>query len=380
MSGATFNVEFTPSGETFDVSPGETVLDAALRQGVQIRYGCRAGKCSTCKFQIEDGEIDHGDVSVYSLPDAERDEGWGLLCRARPLTDLLIRDNRPPDLRVRPLLPPREIDARIAGVRSLTPELVELRLTLDEPLDFYAGQFVDLGLRHHRSPDEVREGSSTGAGLPDFVRATGGAEPVDAIWRSYSIATPPSSRFELSFVIKRIAGGAFSSRVGDVSPGAAVRLRGPYGDGYLRAGDRPVLMCAIGSGIAPILSMLHEAAETKDPRPFLFYYGARSAADVPHHAEIAALFANGLAPGSKFVPTLDGIDANDPWTGERGNVTQAIQRGVQEQAHLCDAYLCGAPPMCDAVARLLQAKGLSEQSLFMDRFFATSKSEATTTI
>lgn len=351
MSGAAFNVEFTPSGETFDVEPGETVLDAALRQGVQIRYGCRAGKCSTCKFQIEDGEIDYGDVSVYSLPDAERDQGWGLLCRARPLTNLLIRDNRPPDLRAKPLLPPHELDARIAGTRSLTPELIELRLTLDQPLGFYAGQFVELGL--------------------------GAADA--RVWRSYSIATPPSNRHELAFVIKRIPGGVFSSRVGDVSPGSPVRLRGPYGDSYLRAGERPVLMCAIGSGIAPILSMLHEAAETKDPRPFLFYYGARSAADIPQHAAIAGLFAGGLAPGSRFVPTLDGIDAGDAWTGERGTVTQAIQRGVQEDAHRHDAYLCGAPPMCDAVSRLLLAKGLSEQSLFMDRFFATAKDDAATT-
>lgn len=344
---ATFNVEFTPSGESFDVEPGETVLDAALRQGVQIRYGCRSGKCSTCKFQIEDGEIDYGDVSVYSLPDAERDQGWGLLCRARPLTDLLIRDNRLPDLRARPLLPPQEADARLAGVRLLTPELVELRLALSAPFEFYAGQFVELGLGEARS----------------------------LTWRSYSIATPTASRNELSFVIKRIPGGAFSSRIVDRPVGTPMRLRGPYGTSYLRAGDRPVLLVAIGSGIAPILAMLREAAETRDPRPFRFFYGARSAYDIPCLAELNALFANGLASGSAFVPTLDGIDPGDPWSGERGNVTQAIQRGVTD-AHRYDAYLCGAPPMCDAVSRLLLAKGLPEQALYLDRFFTTSKDDA----
>jgi propane monooxygenase reductase component len=334
---STFNVEFTPSGEAFDVEEGETVLDAALRQGVQIRYGCRSGKCSTCKFLIEDGEIDYGDVSVYSLPDAERDQGWGLLCRARPLTDLLIRDNRPPDLRARPLL----------AVYALTPELIEVHLQLAQPLDFYPGQFVELGLE---------------------------ASPSSA-WRSYSIATPSSSRTELAFVIKRIPGGAFSSQISGLPIGASIRVRGPYGDSYLRTGDRPVLLCAIGSGIAPILSILRDAAALRDARPFLFFYGARSAADLPHRAELTDLFTNHLAPGSAFVPTLDGIDAVDPWSGERGNVTQAIHRGVPE-AHRYDAYLCGAPPMCDAVSSLLRAKGLPEQALYMDRFFTTSKDDA----
>ena len=142
----TFNVEFTPSGEAFDVEDGETVLDAALRQGVQIPYGCRNGRCSTCKFQVEDGEVDLGDVSVYSLPDNERDQGWALLCRARPITDLLVRDNRLPDLRARPLLRPRELQGAVAGARALTPELIELRVRQDTPLTFSPGQFIERGL------------------------------------------------------------------------------------------------------------------------------------------------------------------------------------------------------------------------------------------
>lgn len=338
-----FSVEFTPSGECFDVADGETVLDAALRQGVQIPYGCRNGRCSTCKFQVEDGEVDLGDVSVYSLPDDERDQGWALLCRARPLTDLLIRDNRLPDLRARPLLRPAEIGGAVAGVRPLTAELVELRVRLDAPLTFYPGQFMELGLG---------EGPRT-------------------VWRSYSIASPPSSALDLGFVIKRIDGGAFSSQVPTLAPETPIRLRGPYGDSYLRDGDRPILLCAIGSGIAPILSMLHAAAQAQDPRPIRFFYGARRPADVPLAAQLAGLFAR-LAPGSAFEPTLDGLAPDDAWTGERGNVVQAIQREILD-AHRYDAYLCGAPPMCDAASRLLLAKGLSAQALFMDRFFITRR-------
>ena len=342
-----FSVEFTPSGEAFDVDEGETVLDAALRQGVQLPYGCRNGRCSTCKFRVEDGEVDFGDASIYSLPEPEREQGWALLCRARPLTDLLIRDNRQPDLRARPMLRPEEVQAAVAGVRSLTPELVELRVRLDAPLTFYPGQFMELGL-----------------GEGDAAR----------VWRSYSIASPPSSALDLGFVIKRIDAGAFSARVPQLAPGSGLRLRGPYGDSYLRDGDRPILMCAIGSGIAPILSMLQAAAQAQDPRPIRFFYGARRPADVPLDALLSDLFAR-LAPGSSFEPTLDGLAPEDAWRGARGNVVQAIQREVSE-AHRFDAYLCGAPPMCEAVSRLLLAKGLPAHSLFMDRFFTTSRDTA----
>jgi ferredoxin-NADP reductase/ferredoxin len=338
-----FKIEFTPSGDSFEAATGETVLDAALRQGVQLPYGCRNGRCSTCKFQVEDGEVDFGDVSVYSLPEAERDEGWALLCRATALTDLLIRDNRLPDARARPLLRPLQVAGTLAGVRALTAELFELSVRVHAPLGFYPGQFMELGL----------------------------GEGAHQVWRSYSIASPPSAAPDLQFVIKRIENGAFSSRLAELAAGTPIRLRGPYGDSYLRDGDRPIVLCAIGSGIAPILSMLHAAAQAQDRRPIRFFYGARRAADLPYVAQLAGLFA-GLAPGSTFEPTLDGIAPDDPWTGTRGNVVQAIQRGVSD-AHRYDAYLCGAPPMCDAVSRLLLAKGLSSQALFMDRFFTTSR-------
>lgn len=346
MNAERHSVEFTPSGECFDVEAGETVLDAALRQGIQIRYGCRSGKCSTCKFQVEDGEVDHGDVSVYSLPDAQRDEGWVLLCRAQPLTDLLIRDNRLPDTRALPALRPRLLEAQVVEAKRLTPELWELRLGLTEPLEFYAGQFAELGL------------------------AVAGR----SIWRSYSMASAPSQDRELCFVIKEIAQGAFSGQLSRLQPGLRLQLRGPFGASYLRSGERPVLLCAIGSGIAPILAMLRTAAKAGDARVFHFFYGARRPDYLPYLEELRALFAGPLAAGSLFVPTLDGLVAEDSWSGSSGNVTQALQRELAS-AHPYDAYLCGAPPMCDTVARLLSAKGLAEDRLFMDRFFVTAKEE-----
>lgn len=334
-------VELSPGGEVFEVADGETILDAALRAGINLQYGCRHGNCSTCKYLVEDGEVDYGRASAYSLPDREREEGWALMCCAKPVTDLLIRDNRRHDARARPMIKPVETTAMVVASTQLTGELWALRVELPSPLEFYPGQFAELGL--------VGKGTT--------------------LWRSYSMASAPSSGTELSFVLKRIDGGAFSAHVTALAPGATLALRGPFGTSYLRDGQRPVLLAAIGSGLAPILAMLRDAAARGDQRSFTFFYGARRPADLPYAEELAALCTR--LEGLRYVPTLDGLTADDEWTGAVGNVTQTIQREIDD-AHGLDAYLCGAPAMCETVGRLLQAKGLPENQLFFDRFFAAT--------
>lgn len=341
MSAAEFTVELAPTGQTFKVGAEETILDAALRQGVELQYGCRHGNCSTCKYLIEDGDVELGAASAYSLPDQARDEGWALLCCAKPRSDLLIRDNRRHDSRALSQLRPIEQIATIASVVQLTPELWELCITLPAPMVFYAGQFVELGA------------------------GTGGT-----VWRSYSMASPPAAT-QLRFVIKRIDGGLFSGRLDRIKPGDPLRVRGPFGASYLREGDRPVLLCAIGSGLAPVLSMLRDAAEKRDVRAFTLFYGARRPTDLPYLAELRDALGGRLCGGLRFIPTLDGLTPTDQWTGAVGTVTRAIASDI-DNAQALDAYLCGAPPMCDAVGRLLLAKGLPEHQLFFDRFFAAS--------
>ena len=150
----------------------------------------------------------------------------------------------------------------------------------------------------------------------------------------------------------------------DISGTPAV---GPRVDQMERHGERPVLLCAIGSGIAPIMAMLRDAAERGDKRPFALYYGARRTEDLPYLEQLRAGFGLKL----DFVPTLDGLADGDEWSGTTGTVTRAVQHAV-ENARDIDAYLCGAPPMCETVSRLLSAKGLPAEQLYFDRFFAAS--------
>jgi NAD(P)H-flavin reductase len=135
---------------------------------------------------------------------------------------------------------------------------------------------------------------------------------------------------------------------------------------YLRNGERPTLLVATGSGIAPILSILRSAAEQNDARTFHFYYGARTVSDLIFREEIDSL-GKGMAKFS-FKPTLSAPAARDRWDGHVGRVTQALQREITN-ASPYDAYICGQPEMCESVATLLMAKGIPEDRIFRDDFF-----------
>lgn len=333
---ASFSIELSPGGESFAADSTETVLDAALRAGVALEYGCRHGNCSSCKYLVNDGEVEHGDASIYSLSEDERDDGYALLCCARPLSDLVVEARQRVDARARPLLLPRELGAELVSIGKLTANLWCLRLALSAPLVFYAGQFVELA--------------------PPWANAR----------RAYSIASSPARADILDFIVKEVAGGAFSGGLASARVGARFKVSGPFGASYLRDGQGPVVLCATGAGIAPIASILDDAVARHDPREFRFYYGARHAVDLPA-LPLLERCNEVLGDRFKYLPTLSAADTM--WSGLSGRVTQLLQRDVAD-AERCDAYLCGAPAMCDAVGTLLEAKGIREGHLFYDKFHA----------
>jgi len=322
------------------VRPGEAVLNAALRQGHALRYGCRHGNCSTCKYLLLEGEVDFGVASPYSLSETEREQGWALLCCAEPLGDLVIEDEVPTDDQALPVLVPQEHRAVVTDARPAGGRLWSLRVQLDQPLTFYSGQFVEL----------------CAPGQPES-------------WRSYSIASPASQAAELEFVIKQIPGGAFSGSLDEQLLGASLTLRGPYGESYLRAGSNSVLLVAVGSGIAPVLSILRQAAESGDPRSFTVVYGARDDSGLAVLDPLRAL-EDSLAVEIK--PVLSRPLVEGGWTGRVGRVIQVVQREVEDARDL-DAYLCGMPAMCDSMGLLLDAKGIRDGAMHYDRFYPASE-------
>ncbi|MBF6567557.1 MAG: 2Fe-2S iron-sulfur cluster binding domain-containing protein [Candidatus Binataceae bacterium] len=340
MAGETFKARLEPGGREFILHPGESVLNCALRQRILLQYGCRNGRCSSCKYLLIDGEVDLGNISSYSLTESEREEGWALLCQARALSDLVIREQPVADRDDAPVITPDDRRAEVVAARPLSESLWGLQLMLESRLSFYPGQFIEVEI-------PGRPGS----------------------WRCYSIASSPATPDRIELIVKRIAGGEFSGRDEHFTAGFKLAIRGPYGMSYLRKSDRPVLLVATGSGLGPMLSIIRSAAERQDPRSYWLYYGARTESDLILRDELR-LLEQRMAHFS-FRSALSAPAAGDGWRGAVGRVTQVLQREIAD-ASPYDAYICGQPEMCEAVATLLLAKGISEDRIFRDDFFAAS--------
>lgn len=337
MTSRVFKARLEPSGREFSLESDASVLDCALRQHIFLLYGCRNGRCSSCKYLLIDGEVDFGKTSPYCLTENEKDEGWALLCQARALSNLVIQDR---DLSARdaaPIIVPEDHLAEVAVINRLSKSLWRIELKLADRMSFYAGQYVEVEI----------------PGRPGN-------------WRCYSIASCPGASPRIELVVKRIPGGGFSDQIDRLNSGSDLAIRGPYGISYLRPGDRPVLLIATGSGIAPLMSILRSAANEGSDRTFHLYYGARTCDDLVFAGELRQLEKQ--MPHFTFTPTLSAPLADDEWQGLQGRVTQAVQREIID-ANPYDAYICGRPEMCEAVSTLLLAKGIPEDRIFRDDFF-----------
>src|SRR5258708_26830346 len=141
MADNIFKARLEPSGREFSLEPGDSVLNCALRQRIVLQYGCRNGRCSSCKYLLIDGEVDFGKTSPYCLTDNEKDEGWALLCQARALSDLVIRDQPSSDRDDAAIITPQDHTVQIAAGDQLSASLLHLHPYFVQSIRFYCRQY-----------------------------------------------------------------------------------------------------------------------------------------------------------------------------------------------------------------------------------------------
>ena len=340
MADTTHRVRFEPVGIEMDVFEGETVLDAAFRQGISVMHGCKEGQCSSCKSLLVEGDIELLKYSTFALPDYQKDTDHILLCRTLAYSDITVELlNFDEDL-MRRSIAVQEFAATLTSITSLTHDIRVLELSLDRPLRFWAGQYVDLTI--------------PGAGIT----------------RSFSMANAPRELTTLRFIIKRYPQGAFSALLGGgLQPGQRLVAKGPYGACFRRE-ERPgpMLLIGGGSGMSPLWSIVQDHIDSGEQRPVRFFYGARAKRDLFYLDEFASLAAN--LPEFRFIPALSDAEPGDGWTGETGFIHDVVQRTLREENldGEIDAYACGPPPMVDAVLPILQMAGLEPERIYVDKF------------
>jgi CDP-4-dehydro-6-deoxyglucose reductase len=324
-----------PSGHEFTAEDDESVLDAALRNGYTLPYGCRNGTCAACIGKLVAGEIAYPDERPPALSEAEAAGGQALLCQARARGDCEIEVteiDQPKDIVVRTL------PVRVVAIEQASHDVSVLRLQLPaaERLQFMAGQYIDLLMRDGRR-------------------------------RSFSLANPPHDDEQLELHVRRVAGGRFSDRLlSDMREKALLRFEGPLGTFFLREdSDKPIILMAGGTGFAPIKSIVEHALAAGIERPMHLFWGVRAARDL-YRDELARAWARDN-DHIRYTPVLSEPEAGDDWQGETGFVHEAVLR-AQPDLSGHQVYMCGPPPMIEAGREAFRAAGLPRDELFFDSF------------
>jgi phenol/toluene 2-monooxygenase (NADH) P5/A5 len=331
-----------PLGTTIEVEDGQTLLDAALRQGIYIPHACGHGLCGTCKVHVCDGVVDHGAANHFALMDFERDEGKTLACCATLQSDATIEADidDEPDARV---IPVRDFATTVTRIEALTPTIKAIWLKLDGGLDFQAGQYVQLKL-----PGVEGDRPFSIANSPRQVAATG----------------------EIELNVRVVAGGAGTAYLHEkLKVGDTLSISGPYGRFFVRDSAKAALLfMAGGSGLSSPRSMILDQLERGSTLPIVLVYGQRNAAELYYDAEFRAL-AKAHA-NFTYVPALS-EDASG-FEGLKGFVHDAAKAHFNGDFSGRKAYLCGPPAMIEACLAALMQGRLYERDIYTEKFITAA--------
>lgn len=337
-----YQVQLKTSGKTFSVEADETVLEAALRQGINLPYGCKNGACGSCKGKCIEGKIRHGDHSQSALSTADETAGSTLLCCAHPQTDLLIEVR---EVQGGGDIPVRKVPCRINTIQFPSDDVAVLQLQLpaSERFQFLAGQYLEFLLKDNKR-------------------------------RAYSIASAPHEQGPLELHIRHLPGGLFTDPLfGQASDGKQIkekdilRFEGPLGSFFLREDSKkPIIFLASGTGFAPIKSMLMHIQEKKIKREIHFYWGGRRPKDL-YMDSLCQEFMHTI-PGFHYTPVISDALAEDAWQGRTGFVHRAVMNDFPDLSQH-QVYACGAPIVIQSARTdFVKDCQLPEEEFFADSF------------
>lgn len=318
-----------------EANPTETVADAAYRQGVNIPLDCRDGACGTCKCFAESGTYTMGDYIEDALSDDEAKEGYVLTCQMRAQTDCVVRV---PASSAVCKTQQASYDVTVKEVRQQSPSTISLTIQGESlsKLSFLPGQYVNL---------QVPGTNET---------------------RAYSFSSLVKDG-AVSFLIRNVPNGKMSGFLTtQAQPGAAMKLAGPLGSFYLRDIKRPLLMLAGGTGLAPFTAMLKKIAEQGSAFPIHLIYGVTNDADLVDLDKLDAFKAQ--IPNFTWAACVANPESTYP---NKGYVTNHIQP-TQLNAGEVDIYLCGPPPMVEAVNQYMRDQGIKPANFYHEKFSASA--------
>jgi NAD(P)H-flavin reductase/quinol-cytochrome oxidoreductase complex cytochrome b subunit len=330
-----YQINTIPCGHSLTSKDGETVLEAALREGISLPYVCRDGACGECKGRILKGAVDYGTYQEGVLTEAEKAQGKALFCCAKPLTDIDIECHEVDQGRRFSI---KVLSFSVNKMVRAAPDVMLLDLMPEgnQRMDFMAGQYVAVLLE-------------------------------DGSKRSYSIANPPHDSEHLQLHIRRVEGGKFTSRVfNEMKVGEVLQIEGPYGNFHLHEdSQKPIILMSGGCGFGSLKGIVEYAFNVGITRPITLYWGARTPEDI--YSDLPERWQQ-AHENFTFIPVLSEPKPEHGWSGRVGLVHEAV---LQDHTRLDDyqVYACGSPGMVEASRAPFFAQGLPEDQYFSDAFF-----------
>lgn len=329
-----YRIKLHPSNIEFVAEANESILDAGLRQGVMLPYGCRGGVCGSCAATILTGLVHYPFGKAQGLTAFDETRGKAYLCMAAAASDLeleVANSRRDTEIEVKTL------PVRVEKMQKLAPDVMELSLKLpaSERLRFLPGQYIDILLK-------------------------------DGTRRSFSLANAPFNDQLLELHVRHVPNGKFTSYVfNEMQAKALLRIEGPLGGFYIHESERPLILMGGGTGFAPLKSMLEQLMEMGLTRPVYLYWGVRAKADLYMNALVQSWVAR--HPLLSYVPVLSAPNAADQWQGRTGYVHAAVATDFPDLSTY-DVYMSGPPPMIEAAKPVFLAQGLPDKQLYADAF------------
>jgi benzoate/toluate 1,2-dioxygenase reductase subunit len=311
----------------------ETLSDAAYRQRVNIPLDCRDGACGTCRAHCESGSYDMPESSYIedALEAADAAKGFVLACQMRPTSDCVVR-----------ILATSQAcksgahgyQGTIASVEQFSRSTIRFAIDVEEGAapGFLPGQYVNVRI------------------------------PGTELTRSYSFSSAPGAG-RVEFVVRNVPDGRMSDYLANrAGAGDAITFLGPFGSFYLRPVARPVLFLAGGTGIAPFLSMLRSLEQTGFAHPVRLVYAVTNEFDLIGLDELERIAA--AHPNFSYVSCVAAPESTHP---RKGYATAHVEPAWMNHGDV-DVYLCGPPPMVDAVRGWLADTGVNPASFHYEKF------------
>jgi len=328
-------VSINGGAKVFEMEGGATLLSVLYGNKIFIPSACGGkGSCGYCKVTVLNGG---GPVLPTETSFMNRQEiraGVRLACQVK------IRQNI--DIQIpEDLLNVKEFQARVSEVVALTYDIRGITFDLIEPaeIDFRPGQYIQ-------------------------ILAQG---PEEKVYRAYSISSPVSVKNKVQLMVRLVPGGIASTYIHNLNVGDPVTFTGPFGEFTLSQDPTVDVICVGGgAGMAPISNILFSVYEQWPDRNCYLFFGCRGTRDVFYLNEFKTLAEK--HQNFRYIYALsDPLGEEENWDGETGFIHLSVDKHFSA-AHKSQAFMCGPPPMIDAVTQILEKKGLQEEDIFYDKF------------